>query len=611
MRIGRRIQAVALVGAAIAFLGAGAVVLAFRYTNIFRPIPPPSARYSVRLQKDVMVRMRDGIELSTDLYFPEAAGERLPVVLMRTPYNKSRQRGHGAPPHIFAGQGYVVAVQDVRGRFASGGLFRVSSAQEGLDGYDTVTWLASQKWCNGRVGTFGCSYLGEVQYMLAALRHPNHAAAIPQAGCAWGGSGVRAFGFRRYGVLELAAAFGWFRTNGSKVYPVPPVPPVDYASALKDLPVADLMRMHGGPPSDFRDIASRPSSDPYWHYMGDVTPEDRFNVPALHVNSWYDPTPNATLSLFNAMKENAESKRARDNQFLVMSPAGHCESEELRWPTRLGRRWIGDPRLDYWGLYIRWFDHWLKGIDNGVTSEPRIRYYVMGLNEWRTASEWPLPRTRFTPYYLDSRGRANTLGGDGSLVLGAPTSEATDEFVYDPGNPVPTLGGTLCCVGRLAADPGAWDQSNIERRQDVLVYTTPPLQRGIEVTGPVRAVLYVSSSAPDTDFVAKLVDVYPDGRAYNIQEGVIRARYRKGLDEEVWMEPDGVYELGVDLEATSNFFGAGHRIRLEVTSSSFPRWERNLNTGGRNYDERQGVAARNRIHHSSRYPSHLLLPIIP
>jgi putative CocE/NonD family hydrolase len=487
----------------------------------------------------------------------------------------------------------------------------VSSAQEGIDGYDTVSWLAARPWSNGRVGTFGCSYLGEVQYMLAALRHPNHAAAIPQSGCAWGGSGVSAFGFRRYGVLELAGAFGWFRTNGSKVFPKPPLPPIDYGKALRDLPVADLLRIHGGPPSDYEDVATRPASDPYWDYLGDVTPEDRFDVPALHVNSWYDPTPGSTLALFGAMQRNAESERGRDNQLLLMSPSGHCESEQLRWPTRVGRRWLGDARFDYWGLYVRWFDHWLKDADNGVTDEPRVRLYVMGRDQWRGESEWPLARTRFTPYYLSGEGRANTLDGDGVLGPAKPASDGVDVFVYDPHDPVPTRGGTLCCVGGLDADPGAFDQSDIERRDDVLVYTSSPLPEGLEVTGPVEAILYVSSSAPDTDFTAKLVDVYPDGRAFNIQEGVVRARFREGLEREVWMQPGEVYELRIDLEATSNYFAPGHRVRLEVSSSSFPRWERNLNTGGPNYDETRGVPARNRVHHSPRHPSHVVLPVIP
>lgn len=597
---------------AVAVAAALALLLAPRLIRLARrPVPMPEPRHAVRLEEDVRVPMRDGVALSTDLYFPESVDAPLPVVLMRTPYDKSRQRGEGRPPRMFAGQGYVVAVQDVRGRHASDGEFRVSSAQEGLDGYDTVSWLAAQSWSNGRVGTFGCSYLGEVQYMLAALRHPNHAAAIPQSGCAWGGSGVSAFGFRRYGVLELAGAFGWFRTNGSKVFPVPPLPSIDYARALRDLPVGDLLRTHGGPPSDFEDLASRPASDPFWDYLGDITPEDRFDVPALHVNSWYDPTPRSTLALFNVMRTNAESAQARDNQFLLMSPAGHCESEQLRWPTRLGRRWLGDARFDYWGLYVRWFDHWLKGIDNGVTDEPRVRLYVMGRDEWRAESEWPLARTRFTPYYLTSDGRANTRDGGGALATATPTAEGADEFVYDPYDPVPTRGGTLCCVGGLDADPGAFDQSDIERREDVLGYTTPPLPEDLEVTGPVEALLYVSSSVSDTDFTAKLVDVYPDGRAFNIQEGIARARYRQGLDREVWMSPGEVYEIRIDLEATSNVFVAGHRIRLEVSSSSFPRWERNLNTGGRNHDETHGVSARNRVHHSSRYPSRVLLPVIP
>lgn len=598
--------------AALAGLIAVGVALAPRLVRLLRrPVPMPAPRYAVRFEEDVKVSMRDGVRLSTDIYFPEGVAGRQPVVLMRTPYDKSRQRSSQSPPRMFAGQGFVVAVQDVRGRYASEGEFRVSSGREGLDGYDTVSWLAAQPWSNGRVGTFGCSYLGEVQYMLAALRHPNHAAAIPQAGCAWGGGGVRAFGFRRYGVLELAGAFGWFRTNGSKVFPVPPLPLLDYRQALGHLPVVELMRASGGPPSDFEDLASRPSSDPFWDYLGDITPEDRFDVPALHVNSWYDPTPSSTLALFKAMQENAESPRGRDNQFLVMSPAGHCGSERLRWPTRVGRRWLGDARFDYWGLYVHWFDHWLKGVENGVTSGPRVRLYVMGRDEWRAESEWPLARTRFTPYYLSSGGHANSQQGDGVLGVEVPVPEGADAFVYDPENPVPTLGGTFCCVGKLDEYPGAFDQSEIARREDVLVYDTPPLREGLEVTGPVEAVLYVSSTAPDTDFTAKLVDVYPDGRAFNIQEGIARARYRAGLDREVWMSPDGVYELRVDLEATSNFFGAGHRIRLEVSSSSFPRWERNLNTGGGNHDEARGVPAGNRVHHSPRRPSRLVLPIVP
>ena len=595
--------------AAGALLLAGALLAPAVVRRLRSPFPMPAPRHPVRLTEGVKVPMRDAAALSTDLYVPEGAGERMACVLIRTPYDKGGERKEGSAARMFAGQGYVVAVQDVRGRYESDGDFRFSSAEERTDGYDTVSWIASQPWSNGKVGTYGCSYLGEVQYMLAATRHPNHAAAIAQSGCAWGGGGLRAFGFSRYGVLELAATFGWFRGQGHRGKS--PLPPIDYREALGHLPVMDLMKTYGGPAADFEAVVSHPPADPYWQYQAPITEADRFDVPTLHVNSWYDITPSATLALYGVMRGNAESARARDHQYLIMSPGGHCESEKLRLLGRIGKRFVGDPRFDYFGTYVRWFDYWLKGMENGVPSRPRVQLYVMGRNRWRQEAEWPLGRARPARYYLSSDGRANTRQGSGLLRLEPPGEEPPDLYDYDPRDPVPSLGGGFCCTDGLDADPGAFDQSEIEMRPDVLVYTTPPLSQGVEVTGPIRAVLYVSSSAPDTDFTAKLVDVYPGGAAYNLQDGIVRARYREGLDRTVSMRPEEVYEVTVDLEATSNYFPPGHRIRVEVSSSSFPRWDRNLNTGGRNYDESQGRPARNAVHHSARHPSYVELPIVP
>jgi putative CocE/NonD family hydrolase len=567
----------------------------------------PEPRHAMRLVEGVRVPMRDGRHLSTDLYLPDGAAKSLPCVLLRTPYDKSGQREAGSEARMFAGQGYVVAVQDVRGRYESEGEFRFSAREERTDGYDTVSWIAGQPWSNGRVGTYGCSYLGEVQYLLAAMRHPNHSAAIAQSGCAWGGGGLRAFGFTRYGVLELAASFGWFRKQGNRARTG--LPAVT-AEALAGLPLDGLMRAHGGPAADWQALVTHPPSDDYWAYQAPITPADRFDVPILHVNSWYDVTPSATLALYGLVRANSESARGRDHQYLIMSPSGHCGSEELHRPARIGQRLMGDPRLDYYGLYVRWFDHWLKDAPNGVTDMPRVQLFVMGRNRWRASPEWPPPGMQPTRYYLSSDGRANTRHGTGVLRTTAPGQEPPDAFDYDPRHPVPSLGGGFCCTDSPGAEPGAFDQSRIETRADVLVYTTPPLEEGLEVTGPVSALLYVSSSARDTDFTAKLVDVDPGGRAFNVQEGVVRARYREGLDREVWLEPEAVVPVTVDLEATSIVFARGHRLRLEVSSSSFPRWERNLNTGGRNHDESAGVVARNRVHHSARHPSHLLLPLI-
>ncbi len=599
--------------------------------------PVPEAKYKVRVERSVMVAMRDGVKLSTDLYFPEEAGEKLPVILIRTPYNKAlfykRLWRHG--PYLFAGQGYVVAVQDCRGRYESEGEFTVSAFALN-DGFDTVNWLANQPWSTGKVGTYGCSYLGENQIAQAKLQNPHLKAMIPQAaGGALGTAGdrYRFFGVINGGTFELSTGFGWFRRQGSKVYfrlppgtprsvllevakffnPAPVIPEIDFHTIWKSLPLIDMMKKAGAPPTDFEGFVSHEPADPWWDQFGYIKDTDRFDVPALHINSWYDLCVADTLYLFNLFQRNAESTHARDNQFVIISPTTHCESEFFgvaKEETVVGERDVGDARFDYWGIYIRWFDYWLKGIDNGITNMPKVQIYVLGKNEWRGEKEWPLARTQFTKYYFHSDGYANSRFGTGALSMKKPGNEPSDHFVYDPKTPVPSLGGPICCTGTPEALPGSYDQSEVEMRNDVLVYTTPVLKHGIEVTGPIQAILYVSSSARDTDFTAKLVDVYPDGTAYNIQEGILRARYREGFDKKVWMKPGEVYEVKVDLHATSNYFGPGHRVRVEISSSNFPRFDRNLNTGGNNFDETEWVIAKNTIHHSKRYPSHIILPLI-
>ena len=328
------------------------------------------------------------------------------------------------------------------------------------------------------------------------------------------------------------------------------------------------------------------------------------------VNSWYDYGAADMLYEFNLLQRNSESARSRDNQFIIISPSTHCGSESLTEKTVIGERELGDARLPYWRIYVDWFDRWLKGVDNGVTDMPKVQYYLMGKNEWRGADRWPLPGTEFKKYYLHSDGHANSLFGTGTLSVVPPGSEPLDEYTYDPGNPVPWIGGITCCTGSPEAPVGSFDQRRVESRNDVLVYSSQVLEEGIEVTGPIEVVLYVSSSAKDTDFTAKLIDVYPDGIAYNVQEGILRARYREGFDKKVWMSGGEVYEVRIDLHATSNYFCPGHRMRLEVSSSSFPRFDRNLNTGGNNYDETEWVVAENAIHHSGARASYLLIPVI-
>jgi uncharacterized protein len=379
----------------------------------------------------------------------------------------------------------------------------------------------------------------------------------------------------------------------------------------RHLPLVDMLDSSGAPPNDFRAMVTHPPFDPWWDQFGFLTGEERFDVPALHINGWYDFGVAETLYEFNLLRERAVTERGRNNQFALISPTTHCMSERAQARTIVGERDLGDARFGHVALYRRWFDHWLKGIDNGVEHEPKVQLYVMGKNVWRAEREWPLARTRFTPFYLHSQGNANSLWGDGNLSTIAPVAEPSDRYSYDPRTPVPSRGGPVCCTGTPDAPEGSFDQSEVEARHDVLVYTTPPLKRGVEVTGPLKAILYVSSDARDTDFTAKLVDVYPDGAAYNVQEGILRARYREGFGRKVFMQPGGVYKVEIDLQATSNWFAPGHRIRVEIASSNFPRFDRNLNTGGNNFDERSWRVARNVIHHSAKYSSHVMLPVIP
>ncbi|MBI4499975.1 MAG: CocE/NonD family hydrolase [Gemmatimonadetes bacterium] len=621
-------QAVALVAIGAALLNPSSVAgQAPRY-------PRPVARYGeIRVDSSAMVAMRDGVRLSTDFYVPRGAGDRLPVILMRTPYNKAPNRRANSAAYFWAGQGYAVAVQDVRGKWESEGRYNVQGGDP-EDGYDTVDWLSRQPWSNGKVGTIGCSYGGDVQIMQAPLRHPALAAMIPQsAGSSIGRGGTRYhyFGARNGGAVEIAAGFGWFRSSGSQVYLKPPawmsreewnrvagyfnigptVPSIDFKALWLTLPIADMMDRAGAPPNNWRDINTRELNDPWWDQFGYLKGTERFDTPALHINSWYDFGVTETLYEFNLMRENAESPRGRDHQYAIISPTTHCSSERTTANTVVGERPVGDAQFDHWGAYGKWFEYWLKGVDNGVTSMPKLQIYVMGRNRWRAEQEWPLARTRFTKYYLHSDGKANGSAGAGTLSPAAPRSEPPDSFTYDPKDPVPSRGGPICCTGTPDAPEGSFDQRDVEQRPDVLVYSTPALERGVEVTGPIQLVLYVSSSGKDTDFTGKLVDVYPDGTAYNVQEGILRARYREGYDKKVWMKAGEVYQLRIDLQATSNYFAPGHRIRVEVSSSNFPRFDRNLNTGGNNYDETSWLVVRNLVYHSAVRASHLLLPVIP
>ena len=549
--------------------------------------PEPRCTFA---RRTALVPMPDGVRLATDLYAPELDGPR-PCILMRTPYGRRGARV-AAEAEGFAAQGYVVAVQDVRGKYDSEGVFAVS-ANEGADGNASVDWLAGQEWSTGRIGTYGCSYLGESQLQLATHRNPHHVAMIAKAA---GGANAR-FGVLADGAHGLEWALKWFIANGSRgKFELPA--DFDYDALLRQLPVAGLAAVAGAPPSEWEDFVGREPGDPWWETRNYLREDDRFDVPTLMIDSWWDGAVAEALRIHERMRDRSESRLARDNQYVVIAPTQHCGYEAASEHTVVGDRDFGDARLDYYGLYVRWFDYWLRSEGPGFSSLPKVRYYVMGENAWRSCPAWP-PAARTVRLYL----------GSGRLATEPPVAETADRFVYDPADPMPSVGGQMT-DSRTDVTAGAREQTRIEQRDDLLVYTTPRLRSGVEVTGYVKAVLFVSSDAPDTDFTAKLVDVGEDGRAFNVQSGIIRARFRDGYDRSLAMQPGETYRVEIDLHATSMCFAAGHRIRLQVSSSDFPLYDRNLNTGDDNARTTRTVPATNAVHHGPGVASHLVVPIV-
>jgi len=396
-------------------------------------------------------------------------------------------------------------------------------------------------------------------------------------------------------------------------------PPVDWSQALRHLPVKDIMKAVGGPAGVFADkmpvdtggaMIERAPNDPAWYRGGLWHDNMKINVPGFWFMSWYDVSVGPNLAAYNHVRKTAKPEIA-DQQYAVIAPTLHCAYKRATENTIVGERSVADARLNYDELTYGWFDYFLKGENNRILETmPKVRYYTMGINKWQTSDTWPPRGAQSVSYFLSSNGKANTLEGDGLLSDAPPAADSPDKFDYDPMNPVPSYGGNVCCTGN-AVQGGAFDQRKIEARPDVLVYSTEPLKQGIEVSGPIEVTLYVSSDVKDTDFTVKLIDVYPDGRAYNLDETIQRVRYRNGYDKPLaWMEPGKVYKLTLQPMTTSNYFEAGHRIRIEVSSSNFPRFDRNLNTGGRNYDESKGVIAHNVVHHSKQYPSEIKITVV-
>src|SRR2546422_368458 len=494
--------------------------------------------------------------------------------------------------------------------------------------------MASEPWSNGKVGLIGCSSTAEWQMAVAALAPPGLAAIIPQgfgAGVGRVGPYYEQGNWYRGGAVQMLFV-AWLYGEQNQVRPMfPPetsredlvraskafdlaqrLPPVDWSQALRHLPVMDIMKAVDGPHGIFADpmpvetggaMIRRAPNDPAW-YKGGLRHDDMpINVPGFWLMSWYDVSVGPNLAAYNHVRKTARPEIA-NQQYAVIAPTLHCAYKRATENTIVGERSMGDARLNYDELTYAWFDYFLKGENNQILEKmPKVRYYTMGINKWQSSDTWPPRGAQPTTFFLSSNGKANTLDGDGALSSAAPTADSPDKFDYDPMNPVPSYGGNVCCTGN-AVQGGAFDQRKMEARPDILVYTTEPLKEGIEVSGPIEVTLYVSSDARDTDFTVKLIDVYPDGRAYNLDETIQRLRYRNGYDKPLaWLEAGKVYKVTLQPMNTSNYFEVGHRIRLEVSSSNFPRFDRNLNTGGKNYDESKGVVAHNAVDHSKQYPA--------
>lgn len=588
------------------------------------------------VDQKVMMPMRDGIRLATDIYRPKT-DELVPIIFSRTPYNfnswgDGEQRTRTAEAALyFVQQGYAYVVQNERGRYFSEGEWDILGVPL-TDGYDAFSWMKNQPWSNGKIGAIGCSSTAEWLMAVAALDHPSFAAMVPQgygAGVGRVGNYLEQGNWYRGGVEQLLF-FAWlYGVEHDKFKPripagatqedlirisrfydlAPENPEVDMAEALSHLPIQDMLVNMNGKREIFDKMVRRTPNHPDWYTGGLYHDDMEINMPSFWFTSWYDVSISPNLALFNHVRNNAKDAAVRDNQYLVIAPTLHCRYTRATENTVVGERNIGDARLNYEEQIRKWFDLWLKGEPNDFKSTtPRVQYYTMGSNKWQSATQWPPADAKMVTYYLNSGGKANTAAGDGVLTTKKPRKDNPDSFTYDPMNPVKSYGGNVCCTGN-AVEGGAFDQQEMEKREDILVYTTDVLEEGVEVSGFIESTLFISSDVKDTDFTIKLIDVYPDGTAYNLDETIQRVRYREGYDKEVFMEKGKVYQVALTPMSTSNYFEKGHRIRVEISSSNFPRFARNLNTGGTNYDETEGVVAHNKVHHSAKHSSFIKLPI--
>ncbi len=579
------------------------------------PASPPYAthpdlpHYNVIIRHNVSVPMRDGVMLRADIYWPDAPGP-FPVLMTRTPYNKDG--GENMDVGLRGAQrGFIMVNMDVRGRFGSPGEW-YPFKHEINDGYDSVEWAAALPNSNGKVGMWGGSYDGATQFLAAVANPPHLGGIFPMCTAS---NYYKDWAYQN-GALQQYFAQSWAsqlaadqldhqvasQTNPMQFVPTLPL------NAYTPLAVPAFAGNAGLAAIDpwYLDWIHHSTDDAYWEQWAIDADYSRIKVPVYQMGGWYDLFLYGTLANYAGIMNGAGSDAARQNDRLLIIPGGHAG-----WGGQVGSlNFAPGGYVDYYGVMMDWYDSILRGSANGMAQEKPVRYFTMGKNVWADADAWPPSEAVASSYYLHSDGKANSANGDGALSPGKPAPGAPDQFVADPANPVPTLGGQLCCDARHL-QVGVQDQRPDEARPDVLVYSTPPLSQDLNVTGPVRVELYVESSAVDTDFVAMLVDVAPDGLAHNIADGIVRMRFRDSAEHPDFIEPGKIYKVSVDLWATSNVFLAGHKLRLDIAGSNFPRFDRNLNTKESPEEGSDGKIATNRIYHDAAHPSALILPVMP
>jgi uncharacterized protein len=614
------------------------------------------------IDRKVMVPMRDGKRMAADIYRPTDTSKKYPIIFSRTPYNFNfwdvrlgTWRDMSTELDAVK-RGYVLVEMNERGHFFSEGNYDILGAPL-TDADDQFTWMANQPWSSGKIGLIGCSSTAEWQMAAASLGNKALTTIIPESF----GAGVGKVGpyneqgnWYRGGAVQMLF-IDWVYGEQNQVRPqfppdtpqadliaasrlfdlAPQMPPVDWAKAFEHLPEKDIFVAVNGPRGIYADkmpnttggaMIERTPNDPAWRkggiWQSDTMP---INVPGLWVMTWYDVSIGPNLAAYNFVREHAKGEAANE-QYAIIAPTLHCGYKRATEHTKVGERDMGDARLDYDAITYAWFDKFLKGeSDTLIEKTPKVQYYTMGLNKWQHSNTWPPEGAQSITLTLSSNGHANTLNGDGILTASSKSPllsfantpaankvDTPDTFVYDPLHPTPSYGGNVCCAANsIPGTGGALDQRKMEERPDILVYTSDPLTADAELSGPITVTLYVSSDVKDTDVTAKLIDVLPDGTAYNLDETIQRLRYRDGDDHLVWLEKGKVYKVTLTPMNTSNLFAAGHRIRLEVAGSNFPRFDRNLNTGGNNYDETEAVTAHTSIHHSKEYPSTITLTVVP